>query len=56
LKDKPADATNIKLFDDLNMIINMSVWESADDLKIFMFRTHHRDFMHRKGEWFHRLE
>ena len=55
LKDESGDATNIKLFDDPNMIINMSVWERVEDLKNFMFRTHHRDFMRRKGEWFHRL-
>ncbi len=55
LKDDSGDATNIKAFDDPNMIVNMSVWESVDSLKDFMFRTHHRDFMRRKGEWFHRL-
>ncbi|CAH6880637.1 conserved hypothetical protein [Vibrio chagasii] len=55
LKDESGDATNIKAFDDPNMIVNMSVWESVDALKNFMFRTHHRDFMRRKGEWFHRL-
>ncbi|HHC7308006.1 DUF3291 domain-containing protein [Vibrio campbellii] len=55
LKDESGDATNIKLFDDPNMIINMSVWDNVDTLKNFMFRTHHRDFMRRKGEWFHRL-
>ena len=55
LKDESGYATNIKAFDDPNMIVNMSVWESVDALKNFMFRTHHRDFMRRKGEWFHRL-
>ncbi len=55
LKDESGDATNIKAFDDPNMIVNMSVWDSVDSLKNFMFRTHHRDFMRRKGEWFHRL-
>ncbi|WP_434527514.1 DUF3291 domain-containing protein [Vibrio sp. K4] len=55
LKDESGDATNIKLFDDPNMIVNMSVWDNVDALKNFMFRTHDRDFMRRKGEWFHRL-
>ncbi|MCX2789260.1 MULTISPECIES: DUF3291 domain-containing protein [Vibrio] len=55
LKDESGDATSIKLFDDPNMIINMSVWDNVDVLKNFMFRTHHRDFMRRKNEWFHRL-
>ncbi|WP_394154385.1 DUF3291 domain-containing protein [Vibrio maritimus] len=56
LKDESGDATSIQLFDDPNMIVNMSVWESVDTLKNFMFRTHHRDFMRRKSEWFHRLD
>ncbi len=55
LKDDSGDATSIKLFDDPNMIVNMSVWENTDSLKNFMFRTGHRDFMRRKSEWFHRL-
>ncbi|USD66768.1 DUF3291 domain-containing protein [Vibrio sp. SCSIO 43136] len=55
LKDESGDATSIKVFEDPKMIINMSVWEGVDSLKNFMFRTHHRDFMRRKSEWFHRL-
>ncbi|PTP11608.1 DUF3291 domain-containing protein [Vibrio sp. 10N.286.51.C3] len=55
LKDESGDATNIQAFDDPNMIVNMSVWDSVDSLKNFMFRTHHRDFMRRKGDWFYRL-
>ena len=37
------------------MIVNMSVWESVDALKNFMFRTHHKNFLRRKKEWFHTL-
>ncbi|MEZ8368059.1 DUF3291 domain-containing protein [Vibrio splendidus] len=55
LKNESGDATNIQAFEDPNMIVNMSVWDSVDSLKNFMFRTHHRDFMRRKGDWFHRL-
>ncbi|MGF1881501.1 DUF3291 domain-containing protein [Vibrio splendidus] len=55
LKDESGDATNIQAFEDPNMIVNMSVWDSVDSLKNFMFRTHHRDFMRRKGDWFYRL-
>ena len=55
LKDESGDATNIKAFSDPNIIVNMSVWESVDALKNFMFRTHHRDFMRRKKEWFHNI-
>lgn len=56
LKDDSGNATDISVFDDTNIIVNMSVWHSVDDLKDFMFRTLHRDFMRRKGEWFDRLD
>lgn len=53
LKDDETDnATSFTAFDDPNTIVNMSVWKSADDLKNFMFRTHHKDFLKRKKEWF----
>ena len=55
LKDESGDATSIQAFDDPDMIVNMSVWDSIDALKDFMFRTHHRDFLRRKKEWFHNL-
>jgi len=52
LKDESGDATNIEAFSDPAIIVNMSVWDSTDALKNFMFRTHHRDFLRRKKEWF----
>lgn len=55
LKDDSGSATNIQAFDDPKMLVNMSIWRDVDSLKDFMFRTHHKDFMRRKGEWFHKL-
>lgn len=56
LEEEGGDATSIQAFTDPNIIINMSVWESVDALKNFMFRTHHRDFLRRKKEWFENIE
>jgi heme-degrading monooxygenase HmoA len=55
LKDEHGDATNIHAFSDPDVIVNMSVWDSTDALKNFMFRTHHRNFLRRKKEWFHTI-
>ena len=55
LKDDSGDATDFQAFSDPNIIVNMSIWESVDALKNFMFRTHHMNFMRRKKEWFHKL-
>ena len=55
LQDDSGDATNIQAFSDPNIIVNMSTWTSTDALKNFMFRTHHRDFLRRKSEWFENI-
>lgn len=55
LQDDSGDATNIQAFSDPNIIVNMSTWASVDALKNFMFRTHHRDFLRRKSEWFENI-
>lgn len=52
LKDESGNATDIQPYDNPDIIINMSVWESVDALKNFMFKTHHLDFLKRKKEWF----
>ena len=56
LKEESGNATNIKVFADPNMIVNMSVWQDITSLKNFMFATQHRDFMARKKEWFEPLK
>ncbi|WP_440876766.1 DUF3291 domain-containing protein [Thalassotalea sp. PLHSN55] len=55
LQDESGDATAIEAFSDPSIIVNMSVWQSVDALKNFMFRTHHRDFLRRKKEWFENI-
>jgi hypothetical protein len=52
LKDEGGNATDIAFSDNPNELVNMSVWESVDALKHFMFKTHHLDFLKRKKEWF----
>lgn len=52
LKDESGNATEIQYFDDPLMLVNMSVWQSVEALKNFMFKTHHIDFMKRKKNWF----
>jgi hypothetical protein len=51
-----GNATDIRAFDDPAMAINLSVWESADCLAAFVYRTAHRDIMRRRREWFHVMD
>jgi heme-degrading monooxygenase HmoA len=52
LQDDAGDATSFRAFDDDMMIVNMSVWESAEALADFTYRSGHRDVMRRRREWF----
>ncbi|MEQ8177000.1 MAG: DUF3291 domain-containing protein [Amphiplicatus sp.] len=55
LKDEAGDATGIKVSDDPRFIVNMSVWETVEDLERFVFATVHRKFYARGEEWFHKM-
>ena len=52
LKDESGNATNIQMFDDPKVIINLSVWKDVDALKYFMFKTDHINFFKKKAKWF----
>ena len=52
LQSEGGNATDIQLFDDRLIIVNMSVWENYDALKAFAFRSAHAPVMRRRREWF----
>ncbi|MBK5333446.1 MAG: GNAT family N-acetyltransferase [Ilumatobacteraceae bacterium] len=52
LQSDSGDATDIRVFDDPLMIVNLTVWESLEALKAFAYRGIHRDFFRRRAEWF----
>jgi hypothetical protein len=55
LQDESGDATAIQAFDDERLIINMSVWESIEDLWRFVYDSRHLEVMRRRREWMTRL-
>jgi len=55
LKDDSNNATALRPFDDPDMLVNMSVWESVDTLERFVWATAHKQFYNRKGGWFEKL-
>jgi hypothetical protein len=46
------DATDCRVFDDPDVLINATVWESIEHLAAFAYRTEHREFVRRRREWF----
>ncbi len=55
LQTEDGDATAIRAFEDDRIIVNMSVWESLDDLGTFVYATGHLDVLRRRREWFERM-
>ena len=55
LKDENNDATSFNPYNDEQVIINISVWESIASLETFVFKTLHTDFLKRRKEWFQKF-
>jgi hypothetical protein len=52
LQTEEGNATALRPYEDDRMIVNMSVWESIEDLAAFVYRSGHVDVMRRRREWF----
>jgi hypothetical protein len=50
-----GDATAIRAFDDDRILFNMSVWESAEALHAYVYRSDHVGPMRKRREWFEPL-
>ena len=57
LKDDTSnDATSINVFGDPLIIVNMSVWESIEDLKNFAYKSAHVQVFRDRVRWFEKME
>ena len=57
LKDEETDdATSFRMFDDDWILVNMSVWQSSETLRAFVYDDAHRSYLRRRREWFERLD
>jgi hypothetical protein len=52
LQTEAGDATALRIFDDDWLIVNMSVWESLEALRNYVYRSSHADVLRRRHEWF----
>ena len=55
LQTDEGNATAVRPYEDESIAVNMSVWESIDDLAAFVYRSGHVDVMRRRREWFERM-
>ncbi len=52
LQDEAGDATGIVNPFGPDVIINLTVWESIEALRQYVYRSPHLDYMRRRREWF----
>ncbi|HEX6457588.1 MAG TPA: DUF3291 domain-containing protein [Thermoleophilaceae bacterium] len=57
LQTDEGNATSVRVLDDDSLIVNMSVWESIEALRAFVYTApEHLAVMKRRREWFERME
>lgn len=54
LQGGSGNATDLRVGDDPLVIVNLTVWETIDDLFAFTYRSAHRSVFARRREWFER--
>jgi hypothetical protein len=52
LQSSDGNATSIRPFDDDYILVNMSVWESIEQLGAYVYKSAHSAVMRRRREWF----
>lgn len=55
LQTEEGDATSIRVFDDPLIIVNLSVWESVEALKEYVYSGEHLQVLRSKRDWMERL-
>lgn len=52
LKDESNNAASFNPYNNEQIIINISVWDTIETLEHFTYKTFHTDFLRRRKEWF----
>src|ERR1700745_3033606 len=52
LQTPEGNATYLRPYDDDRILVNMSVWESVEAIKNYVYRTAHAELLRHRQEWF----
>jgi Domain of unknown function (DUF3291) len=56
LQTNEGNATYFRPFADGRMLLNMSVWESVEALRHYVYKSMHRELLAQRHAWFEKLE
>ena len=55
LQTSEGNATYFRPYDDDRILLNMSVWETMDALKQYVYHTAHAELLRQREQWFERF-
>ena len=55
LQTEEGNAMSLRPFDDDRMVVNLSTWESVEQLRAFAYKGEHLDYFRCRAEWFESL-
>ena len=56
LQSENGDATSIKVYDDDFVIVNLTVWESVEALREYVYKSAHRGVLRDRKRWFQKFD
>jgi hypothetical protein len=56
LQTSSGNATDIRAYPDPRMLVNLSVWQSVEQLKAYVYRSLHGEFFVRRRKWFEKYQ
>lgn len=56
LKTEQGDASSIRPYEDERIMINLSVWQSPEHLKQYVYRSAHAQVLRERKTWFERFD
>ena len=55
LKDDGGSATAIRVFDDPLLLVNMTVWQSLEALRQYVYKSLHVELIRDRDRWFNKM-
>jgi Domain of unknown function (DUF3291) len=56
LQNEAGNATYLRPYADDRILFNLSVWQSIEQLKEYVYKSAHGDVMRRRREWFEKFD
>jgi Domain of unknown function (DUF3291) len=55
LQTASGNATDIRAYPDPKMLVNLSIWQSVETLKAYVYKSLHGEFFVRRRQWFEKF-